>query len=160
MIADQPEVYLNTGHVSNEEAMRLIDLAVGHGIRRILVASSVTKNMSVEEQRAAAKKGALIEHTLAAFTHTTPVPKTHYYVEREYASIDEGMEDSAHSRRPRALSRFRRSARSTASLPVISASTRCRHRWKGSESSSPACSISVLARMTFGRWSPPTRRGC
>jgi hypothetical protein len=97
LIADQPEVYLNTGHVSNEEAMRLIDLAVAHGIRRILVASSVTKNMSVEEQQAAAKKGAFIEHTLAAFTHTTPVPKTHYYVEREYASIDEGMEDSAHS---------------------------------------------------------------
>jgi predicted metal-dependent TIM-barrel fold hydrolase len=28
---------------------------------------------------------------LAAFTHTTPIPKTHYYVEKEYISIDEGM---------------------------------------------------------------------
>ena len=74
------------------EALRLIDLATEHGIRRILLASSVTKNMSLDEQRAAAAKGAFIEHTLAAFTHTTPVPKTHYYVERDYASLDEGMD--------------------------------------------------------------------
>ena len=38
-----------------------------------------------------ADKGAYIEYTLAAYTHTTSIPKTHYYVEREYASIDEGM---------------------------------------------------------------------
>lgn len=95
LIADQPGVYLNTGHVSNEEAMRLIDLAAEHGIAKVLVASSVTKNMTVDEQRAAAANGAIIEHTLAAFTHTTPVPKTHYYVEREYASIDEGMDEAA-----------------------------------------------------------------
>jgi hypothetical protein len=38
-----------------------------------------------------ADKGAFIEYTLAAYTHTTTIPKTHYYVEREYASIDEGM---------------------------------------------------------------------
>jgi len=36
--------------------------------------------------------GAFIEFTLAAYTHTTTIPKTHYYVEREYASMDEGME--------------------------------------------------------------------
>jgi microsomal dipeptidase-like Zn-dependent dipeptidase len=30
---------------------------------------------------------------LAAYTHTTSIPKTHYYVEREYASIDEGMDE-------------------------------------------------------------------
>ena len=40
-----------------------------------------------------AAKGAFIEYTLAAYTHTTPIPKTHYYVEREYASIDEGMSE-------------------------------------------------------------------
>jgi hypothetical protein len=95
LIADHPDVYLNTGHVSNDEALRLIDLAVAHGIRRILVASSVTKNMSLDEQRVAAAKGAFIEHTLAAFTHTTPVPKTHYYVERDYAALDEGMDASS-----------------------------------------------------------------
>lgn len=97
LIAATPGVYLNTGHVSNEEALRLIDLAIDRGIHRILVASSVTKNMSIEQQRMAAASGALIEHTLAAFTHTTPIPKTHYYVEREYASIDEGMEAGDHA---------------------------------------------------------------
>ena len=94
-IAACPGVYLNTGHVSNEEAMRLIDLAADYGIRQVLVASAVTKNMSLAEQRTAAAKGAYLEHTLAAFTHTTPIPKTHYYVEREYAAIDEGMDEAS-----------------------------------------------------------------
>jgi len=92
LIADHPHVYLNTGHVSNEEALRLVDLAEAYEIRKVLVASSVTKNMTVAEQKKAAAKGAFLEHTLAAFTHTTPIPKTHYYVEKEYISIDEGME--------------------------------------------------------------------
>jgi len=91
LIADHPGVYLNTGHVSNAEAVRLVDLAAEYGIKQVLVASSVTKNMTIEEQRQVAAKGAWLEHTLAAFTHTTPIPKTHYYVEREYASLDEGM---------------------------------------------------------------------
>lgn len=94
LIAARPDVYLNTGHVSNDEAMRLIDLAAEHSIEKVLVASSVTKNMSIARQRDAAAKGALLEHTLAAFTHTTPIPKTHYYVEREYAALDEGMDEA------------------------------------------------------------------
>ena len=51
----------------------------------------MTKNMTLDEQKRAASQGAWLEHTLAAFTHTTPIPKTHYYVEKEYTSIDEGM---------------------------------------------------------------------
>lgn len=91
LIAEHPHVYLNTGHVSNDEAFRLIELAGQYGIEKVLVASSVTKNLTVEEQRRVAASGAYLEHTLAAFTHTTPIPKTHYYVEPEYVSIDEGM---------------------------------------------------------------------
>lgn len=91
LIADNPGIFLNTGHVSNEEAFRLIELAEEYKIEKVLVASSVTKNMSIEEQKQAAAKGAFLEHTLAAYTHTTPIPKTHYYVEKEYVSIDEGM---------------------------------------------------------------------
>jgi len=91
LIAEHPDVYLNTGHVSKEEGLRLVDLAAECGIKKVLVASAVTKEMSVDEQKAAVGKGAFIEHTLAAFTHTTPIPKTHYYVEKEYVSIDEGM---------------------------------------------------------------------
>ena len=92
LIADHPGVYLNTGHVSVTEAMRLVELAQDYGIKQMLVASAVTKIASDDQLRWMIERGAFIEHTLAAFTHTTPIPKTHYYVEREYASIDEGME--------------------------------------------------------------------
>lgn len=96
LIADHPHVFLNTGHVSNQEAFRLIDFSQKYGIKKVLVASSVTKNMSVAEQKQVAESGAYLEQTLAAFTHTTPIPKTHYYVERDYISIDEGMEGEPH----------------------------------------------------------------
>ena len=96
LIADHPQVFLNTGHVSNQEAFRLIELSQTYGIKKVLVASSVTKNMTVDEQKRAVESGAYLEQTLAAFTHTTPIPKTHYYVEREYISIDEGMEGEPH----------------------------------------------------------------
>jgi hypothetical protein len=45
----------------------------------------------MEQLKYMANNGAYIEYTLAAFTHTTSIPKTHYYVEQEYISIDEGM---------------------------------------------------------------------
>ena len=92
LIAANPDIYLNTGHVSPAEALRLVDLAGEYGIGRVLVASAVTKEASLEELQHMAANGAFIEYTLAAYTHTTPIPKTHYYVEREYASIDEGMD--------------------------------------------------------------------
>ncbi len=94
LIADNPHMYLNTGHVSVEEAMRLVELAEHYGIAKVLVASSVSKIATLEQLEVMAERGAFIEFTLAAYTHTTPIPKTHYYVEREYVSIDEGMEDA------------------------------------------------------------------
>ncbi len=92
LIADHPLVYLNTGHISVPEALHLIELAAQYGIKKVLVASSVTKIATMTELRSMAESGAFIEYTLAAYTHTTQIPKTHYYVEREYMSIDEGME--------------------------------------------------------------------
>ncbi len=92
LIGEHPGVYLNTGHVSAEEALRLIELAPRYGITKLLVASSVTKIASAAQLEAMIAGRAYIEHTLAAFTHTTPIPKTHYYVEKEYISIDEGMQ--------------------------------------------------------------------
>lgn len=94
LIAERPGVYLNTGHVSVEEALRLVELSHRYGIEKVLVASSVTKIASLEQLHRMAGEGAFIEFTLAAYTHTTPIPKTHYYVEREYMSIDEGMHDA------------------------------------------------------------------
>lgn len=94
LIAEHPKVYLNTGHVSVDEALRLIELAKEYGIAKVLVASSVTKIATLKELKQMVAQGAFIEYTLAAYTHTTPIPKTHYYVEREYMSIDEGMHEA------------------------------------------------------------------
>jgi hypothetical protein len=91
LIADNPEVYMITGHVSAEEGVRLVDFAEEYGIEKVVVSSAVTKIASMDQLQHMADKGAFIEYTLAAYTHTTTIPKTHYYVEREYASIDEGM---------------------------------------------------------------------
>lgn len=93
LIAEHPDVYLNTGHVSVEEAMRLVSLAEEYGIPKVLIASTVTKSATPSQLRELTANGAFAEFTLAAYTHTTSIPKTHYYVEREYISIDEGMTD-------------------------------------------------------------------
>ncbi len=91
LIAANPHIFLNTGHVSAEEAIRLVDLAVEYGIKNVLVATGATKAASLDQLKLMAEKGAFIEYTLAAYTHTTPIPKTHYYAELEYAAMDEGM---------------------------------------------------------------------
>jgi hypothetical protein len=91
MISANPQVYMITGHVSPEEAVRLVDLAEDYGIMKVVVSSAVSKISDVKQLKYMANKGAFIEYTLAAYTHTTSIPKTHYYVEPEYASIDEGM---------------------------------------------------------------------
>jgi hypothetical protein len=95
LIADHPHVYLDTGHVSVEEAMRLIDLKDRYGYQKIVVSSSVTKNATLEQLQQMAAKGAFIEYTFGAYTAATLIPLTHYYVEKEYVSIDEGMQSAA-----------------------------------------------------------------
>lgn len=92
LIADNPEVYLVTGHVSTEEAVKLVDLSQKFEIKNVVVSSAVTKISPIDVLKKMAEH-ALIEFTLAAYTHTSSIPKTHYYVEREYASIDEGMKE-------------------------------------------------------------------
>ncbi len=93
LIAANPQIYMITGHVSAEEAVRLVDLAGEYGIEKVVVSSAVTKISDMSQLKYMADRGAFIEYTLAAYTHTTSIPKTHYYVEREYASIDEGMSE-------------------------------------------------------------------
>ena len=89
VIRANPHVFLNTGHVSPEEAIRLVDLAGEYGIEKVLVATAVTQAASTNQLRYMAGKGAFIEYTLGSYTHTTSIPKTHYYVEREYAADEE-----------------------------------------------------------------------
>jgi hypothetical protein len=92
LIAANPHMYMITGHVSVPEALRLVDLSKEYKIDKVVVSSAVTKIATMDQLGYMTRKGAFIEYTLAAHTHTTTIPKTHYYVEREYASIDEGME--------------------------------------------------------------------
>ena len=91
LIADNSHIYMVTGHTSVDEGIRLVELANEYGIEKTIISSAVVKESTMDQLQYMAKKGAFIEYTLAAYTHTTTIPKTHYYVEREYASIDEGM---------------------------------------------------------------------
>lgn len=91
LVAANPQIYMDTGHVSVEEAIRLVELREKYGYQRVVVSSSVTKNAKTEQLKYMADKGAFIELSFAAYTAPQMIPLTHYYVEKEYASIDEGM---------------------------------------------------------------------
>jgi hypothetical protein len=83
MVAEHPDVYLNTGHVSAEETMRVLDLAERYGIKKVLVAHPARRQLSLEQQKEAARRGAFLESALADWLYPS-VPRTHYDVEREY----------------------------------------------------------------------------
>ena len=83
MIAAKPEVYLNTGHVSGPEVMRILDLAERFGIRKVLIAHPARLQLSVDQQKEAVRRGAFLEACLVDWYYPD-VPRTHYYVERKY----------------------------------------------------------------------------
>jgi hypothetical protein len=87
LVADHPEVFLNTGHVSGAEALRLIELATRYRIRmdRVLVAHFARNRMTMDQQKQAAAAGAWLEATYAdCGVYPGGVPRTNYYPEREY----------------------------------------------------------------------------
>lgn len=84
LLAAHPDTYLNTGHVSGAEAIRLVELARARGIERILVAHVARRQLTLEQQRDVASQGAMLEATFADYVYPSGVPRTHYYVEREY----------------------------------------------------------------------------
>ncbi|MDI4649177.1 DUF6282 family protein [Cohnella hashimotonis] len=94
MVAEHPQVYLNTGHVSVQEAFRLLDLAEQYGIKKVLIAHPVRGRMTVEQQKEAAARGAFLEACLVDWLYPD-VPRTHYYVEKEY--MDMGAELGRHT---------------------------------------------------------------
>ena len=83
MVAARPEVYLNTGHVSGPEVMRLLDLAEQFGIAKVLIAHPARLQLTIEQQKVAASRGAFLEACLIDW-FSPDIPRTHYYVEREY----------------------------------------------------------------------------
>jgi hypothetical protein len=83
LVADHPHVYLNTGHVSGDEVMRILDLAERYGIKKVLIAHPARRQLTIEQQKEAGQRGAFLEGALADWLYPN-VPRTHYYVEREY----------------------------------------------------------------------------
>jgi hypothetical protein len=87
MIGGHPDVYLNTGHVSAQEALRLIELAPRYGIAmdRVLVAHVARNDMTMEQQKRVASVGAWLEGTYAdCGVYPGGVGRTHYYPEKAY----------------------------------------------------------------------------
>jgi hypothetical protein len=93
LLAANPDIYLDTGHVSTEEAMRLVNLKDKYGYKRIVVSSSVAKVSTFDQLKQMTRKGAFIEYTIGTYTAANMIPLTHYYVEKEYTSIDEGLSE-------------------------------------------------------------------
>jgi hypothetical protein len=109
LFAENPHIYMDTGHVSVEEAIRLVELAerYGYSKQKIVVSSSVTKLATTEQIQYFADQGAFIEFTLGGYTAANMIPLTHYYVEKEYRSIDEGMSKPAVGGLPLAAQQIR-----------------------------------------------------
>ena len=100
VIADNPDVYLNTGHVSGAEAVRLVDLAHDFGIGKVLVAHVARADMTLAQKQHAVARGAFLEVGLAEYVYPGGVPRTHYYTEREYMhSIPSSSSGRAHGLR-------------------------------------------------------------
>lgn len=84
LVAEHPDVYLNTGHVSGSEAIRLVELAGKFGISKVLIAHPARVQLSVDEQKDLAAKGAFLEGCVSDWFFHRGLPRTNYYVEREY----------------------------------------------------------------------------
>ncbi|MFB7191999.1 DUF6282 family protein [Streptomyces sp. NPDC056240] len=91
LIAERPDVHLNTGHLSVEEAFRLVDLAIDAGIRKIVVAHPCRGRMTIEQQKQLAAKGVLLEGAVSDWMFHRGLPRTNYYVEREWADEIAGI---------------------------------------------------------------------
>lgn len=84
IIADHPDMYLNTGHVSGAEALRLVDLAHEFGIKKVLVAHPARRRLTLEEKKEIVNRGVFLEAVFAECVYPGGIPRTHYYVEPEY----------------------------------------------------------------------------
>ena len=84
LTAEHPETYLNTGHVSGDEGMRLVQLAKEYGIQKVLISAATRDHMTLEQRVQAAKAGAFLEATFADCCYPGGVSRFNYYVEKKY----------------------------------------------------------------------------
>ena len=75
-VADHKGVYLDTGHVSVSEALRLCELKDQYGIKNLIISGSVTKIATMDELKKMVKMGALVEQLMAAFIAIQMFPLT------------------------------------------------------------------------------------
>jgi len=94
MVAEHPDVYLNTGHVSGAEAQRIVELAQAAGVAKILVAHPARSLLTVGEQKSLAAKGVFLEACAVDFGSPW-MPQTHYYVERELMDMSSVLHGKA-----------------------------------------------------------------
>jgi len=85
LVAEHPHVYLNTGHISPAEVMRLADLAERFGIGKMVVAHPARAWLSIEQQKNLSARGFFLEGAVSDWLFHCGLPRTNYYVEREYA---------------------------------------------------------------------------
>lgn len=83
MVANHPDVYLNTGHVSGPEVLRILDLAEEFNINKVLIAHPARQQLTVDQQKDAARRGFYLEGCLVDWLYPQ-APRTHYYVEKDY----------------------------------------------------------------------------
>jgi hypothetical protein len=68
------DAVLATGHLSPREALALVESAAARGVTRMLIthASEPVPGMSIDDQKRAAARGALVEHSIMALTDCCP----------------------------------------------------------------------------------------
>jgi dihydroorotase-like cyclic amidohydrolase len=84
LLAEHPDVYLNTGHVSGDEGLRLVQLAKRYGIQRVLVAHVSRDHMTLEQRLEAVRLGAFLEATFADCVYPSGPQRFNYYAEEKY----------------------------------------------------------------------------
>lgn len=77
------DVVLNTGHIAAHEAIRLVQMARGRGVTRIMVPAS---HYAPEDVTALARAGAVTEHSFFFASHATQVGLTHVDAEANAAA--------------------------------------------------------------------------
>ena len=91
LIAEHPQTYLMSGHVSGPEAVRLCHLAKEYKIKKVFMSHVAVSNMTLDEAREAADLGALLESTMGDFCYPSGPQRFHYYVEEKYCNINSSL---------------------------------------------------------------------
>lgn len=91
LLAEHPDVFVNTGHISPAEVMRLADLAERFGIRKLIVAHPARALLTMEQQKNLVSRGVFLEGAASDWLFHRGLPRTNYYIEREYADEIAGI---------------------------------------------------------------------